>query len=660
MEQHQRLCIFSVFGSLFSQQRVGFPRDSKAACLYIQYLLSVQRTSTMVACKALTFIKRLAEVTGGDVGNLVSYDDVVMLRAELSASDKKSMDVWASAAADGVSPQSVASTLEGAASDRPSSHGALAAAAAYIALLTSPGCPAFSLFSSLGFAAALRTLKSACTKVSNTNDDENHEENVANTLSDDGMVLARFILVDLAIFLDGFPLRDMPDVLKTVFDLLSEISRTTRANVASPPESEPLAAIATRIMGSLLRPEHGETLQSAAMLMQRLAPSLIGVTGEGVRNKNFGTSSASARVHAIGLVRETAMSNAVARPAISSLLRHLALRCGERADARSAAVDATLVILRALPPYETDSFTTFVTKLSRNPKVAQRLLATELAVALLENIPGPFLPSKDVSITGIRADGDLGTPTTCTPSSGGAQLSQSVGAKASTTLAPQPWGLRCAAMLIQRASDKAPIIRAKAMQGLSTAMHDAPAPLVALVKGEVSVTGVIAAATTHCAFKEGGTPRSGLRASVLGSATITKTPHSSSVTPSSGSVGDRSDCAGASEHSPHCGSPSLVATGVNLPAVLRRRCCDEKAAVRRSAVAALEGVVIALSNSFVGPSMENLTALAGACSDPLVSVRRQGMHSLSSLLAVFPVRTSVRIRLTNCPTCIVHLACQNC
>jgi hypothetical protein len=30
-------------------------------------------------------------------------------------------------------------------------------------------------------------------------------------------------------------------------------------------------------LGRLLRPEHGETLQSAAMLMQRLAPSLLGL-----------------------------------------------------------------------------------------------------------------------------------------------------------------------------------------------------------------------------------------------------------------------------------------------------------------------------------------------------------------------------------------------
>jgi hypothetical protein len=49
-------------------------------------------------------------------------------------------------------------------SGNPSSPGALAAAAAYTAMLASPGCPAFSLFTSLGFGAALRVLKAACSK----------------------------------------------------------------------------------------------------------------------------------------------------------------------------------------------------------------------------------------------------------------------------------------------------------------------------------------------------------------------------------------------------------------------------------------------------------------------------------------------------------------
>ena len=108
------------------------------------------------------------------------------------------------------------------------------------------------------------------------------------------MDLARFILVDLATFLDGFPLRDMPDVLKTVFELLTEVSRTPRANVVaaggggrSSNDEPPLAAVAAVALGGLLRPEHGETLQSAAMLMQRLAPSLLGIVGEGSRVKSL-------------------------------------------------------------------------------------------------------------------------------------------------------------------------------------------------------------------------------------------------------------------------------------------------------------------------------------------------------------------------------------
>ena len=125
-----------------------------------------------------------------------------------------------------------------------------------------------------------------------------------------------------------------------------------------------------------------------------------------------GSTAASARVHAVGLVRVVATNNPVARPAVAALARHLALRCGERADARAAAAEATLVILRAMPPHETESFTTFVTKLSRNPKVPQRLLATELAVAMLENLPGPFLPPPSAdNAGGTPGSNVVGTPT---------------------------------------------------------------------------------------------------------------------------------------------------------------------------------------------------------------------------------------------------------
>jgi hypothetical protein len=38
----------------------------------------------------------------------------------------------------------------------------------------------------------------------------------------------RCIMVDLAVFFDAFPLRDMPDVLKTVIECLTEVVSTPR------------------------------------------------------------------------------------------------------------------------------------------------------------------------------------------------------------------------------------------------------------------------------------------------------------------------------------------------------------------------------------------------------------------------------------------------
>ena len=600
------------------------------------------------AATPLAFLKRLAEVPEGVAPDVISHDDVMALRAALCAGKSDAAELWASASADGVSLQSVASALDVAASDNPSSPGALAAASAYLALLASPGCPAFSLFTNLGFGAALRALRAACAKVGSAPDDEGgsvaHSTAAAAARSlrnVDGVDLTRFIVADLVAFLDVFPLRDMPDVLKTVFEVLTEVARTPRANAAVR-DAEPLAAVAMRALGRLLRPEHGETLQSAAMLMQRLAPSLLGLTGEGMRAKNLGPSAVSkgaksAMSHAVGLVRDIASNNPVARPAVAALTRHLALRCGENADARAAAADATLVILRALPSHETESFTTFVTKLSRNAKVPQRLLATELAVAMLESLPGPFLPPHTVptptlGYTSAGASTGASTPTACTPvrrDDAGTPT-----ARAASMWTPQPWGVRCTAVLIQRASDKAPSIRAKALQGLATALHDAPPPLVALARGEVSAAAVIAAGVNQRVFTGAGgrTPGSGLTMFAKSSRVSTTTG-----TPVSGD--GKAGCAGTPDvDSPNHGTPTCAAAGIDLPTVLRRRCFDEKAAVRKSAVAALEAAVVALASPAVGPSEEDLAAISGACSDALVSVRRQGMLSLSALLAVFPVR----------------------
>ena len=107
----------------------------------------------------------------------------------------------------------------------------------------------------------------------------------------------------------------------------------------------------------------------------------------------------------------------------------------------------------------------------------------------------------------------------------------------------------------------------------------------------------------------------------MGGGGFAKTPQSSGSirTPTSLDISGN----GVDVGSPGGGSAAGAAAGVNLPAVLRRRCDDDKASVRKSAVAALEAVVTALADPVDGPSVEDLSALARACSDNLVSVRRQ-------------------------------------
>ena len=132
-----------------------------------------------------------------------------------------------------------------------------------------------------------------------------------------------------------------------------------------------------------------------------------------------------------------------------------------------------------------------------------------------------------------------------------------------------------------------------------------------------------------------------LRRYIMGGGGLAKTPQSSGRSPASLDVSGNGIDVGSPGCGAAAGAAADAAAGVNLPAVLRRRCDDDKASVRKSAVAALEAVVTALADPVDGPSAEDLSALARACSDNLVSVRRQGMQSLSSLIAAFPVGFSV-------------------
>ena len=516
-------------------------------------------------------IRRLAEVTDTPTSGAVRIEDVFALRDSLSRSE----NIW-KGISDGVSLEAVAGTLERAMCEGPGERDALFAASVYIALLASPGCPTFSLFKSLGFTAALRTLKVECSKKVLPDSSRGCHEGTAGTAhtASDILVDVRFIVLDIAAFLRKFSLRDMPEIRRSVFELLSETAVTPRAVSTSAGEQSSTALI-MEIFEGLLQPFHGDTLQSAMILMNQLVHVMLGSSSQGTHARDQSSSANTAKLLAIRLVQKVVSDYEVAQPAVTASLRYLALRCGERASARSCVVDVSIAILSHLPQHEVEAFTTFIVKLSRNSKSSQRLLATELALNMLQTLPDPYLPGRK----GVSFNNSLDhvSESSCTLT----QLKSSDQAELLLTASgfSCSWGARCSALLMKRASDKAPTIRAKALQGIANTFQDMPFSLLALASGKLSV-----------------------------------------------SVGlSRLQCL----------------ADVSLTVVLQQRCRDEKAAVRKPAIAALETVVIALANCDKAASIEILSTIARACSDDMVSVRRQALLSLNALLRVFPENQDV-------------------
>lgn len=595
-----------------------------------------------------------------------------------SAASRPDGALWSALSARGVTPSALGRGACALVCGR-GRGAALHAAAAYAQLLASPGCPLFSLYNAGGFEGTLKALrdaaataqlaaaadkrgrkakakapKAAAQRMDVDGEDEpaagdddamdaDDEEGGADAADEvsaaDAASCGLATLAGLRTCLASLPLRDQPDALKHTLDCLGAL--------AGSPVACGFAAPALAVMRELLAPQHGDVLTTAAAQCQRLSPALLASSGRG-------SAGAAALEHVCAVAAEVAG----ARAAVAALVRHLCLRCGERAEPRARAVDAAVALLAALPRSETAAFASFLGRLSRSPSAAHRSFAADLAPALLAALPEPFAAAEPWPQE-EDAPGS-GAPTPAPPGTGGrtpgSALGRTPGAASTggldgTAASPalpqgatpgtpsagprQPWGVVCLQLLLQRASDRAPAVRAKALAGLAAAAGRAPdaaeeaAALAALLGGGGAN---IISATAACVGPAGAaTPGSGLRAAAGGATPGTlmflrrcgagRTPGGDS---DGGSSGAGSGAASG------CAPPAPVCA--ELGALLRLRCADEKSAVRRAALGALEAVASATSALCAA----DVAAVAAACGDALLSVRRAALGALCRLLAAQP------------------------
>ncbi|XP_077644123.1 condensin-2 complex subunit D3 [Lonchura striata] len=256
-------------------------------------------------------------------------------------------------------------------------------------------------------------------------------------------------------------------------------------------------------------------------------------------------------------------------PVLRILLQHICTKVPDKADYRTYAAQALVTLLDKLPCAEFAEFIAWLYKYSLT-KVSCRVFALDVALALLE------LPER----------------------SPGSSLSQDHQSLLKHKFLVQ-------VMVFGRCSDKAPVVRSKALSSFAYCLEKKAAATCESIQDLLqssSVHTVLDANTNTASMTVSGEAVSNHPLKTL------PTFRTVELTDSSGSAGpDEKD----------------------VMAMLRVRAGDEKTSVRK---AALQVFVSILKQGVLPCTAEDLGVLRERCRDPAVSVRKQALHSITDLL----------------------------
>uniref|UniRef100_A0A8C9N8X1 Condensin-2 complex subunit D3 n=1 Tax=Serinus canaria TaxID=9135 RepID=A0A8C9N8X1_SERCA len=323
----------------------------------------------------------------------------------------------------------------------------------------------------------------------------------------------------------------------------------------------------------LCSPLHGTEDKTLRCVFQRLLSVILMVeSSRGSRREPLPITSAvtSARSQAVKFISSLVdeLKEAV-YPVLRILLQHICTKVPDKADYRTYAAQALVALLDKLPCAEFAEFIAWLYKYSLT-KVSYRVFALDVALALLE------LPER----------------------SPGSSLSQEQQSLLKHKFLVQ-------VMVFGRCSDKAPVVRSKALSSLAHCLEMKAAATLESIQDLLQSSSVrtVLEANTNTA-------------SVTVSAeAVSNHPVKTLATFRTIELTDSSDTAGPD--------------GKEVMAMLRVRAGDEKTNVRKSA---LQVFVSLLKQGLVPCRAEELGVLQERCRDPALSVRKQALHSITELL----------------------------
>ncbi|GIL80353.1 hypothetical protein Vretifemale_9598 [Volvox reticuliferus] len=575
-------------------------------------------------------LARLVEVAAGDLTGQTAtealseaLEDVLQLKAASG---------WSSLEGEEVSAVALTRALGDILNDKEAGlqgH----AAAVYAALLSVQDAPIGTLCEPYAFSAFIHCLRSIClpSKREAVGEGGTQQADGAGDQMAGPSPLA--LLEDVGTFLKHHSLRGSPEMfqllLETLVDFTSSVAASgkpekgvKRGSAAARNQGVSVAEAAFALLPLAMDTRHASVTQIAAVVCHRLTPAFVGL--DAAKRSSHGWDR---RTASLNLMNNFFRAHEAARPCRTALMRRLCLKAPDKADCRQMALNSSLSLLPDCTPAEVRAFCLFLYRLSRTNKIANRMMAVDLAGALLSSISAPFTRNGPYQ---RLVDGSCGP---------GEQLEA-------------PWSALCLAVVVSRANDKSASVRSKAIGCLADCAQSFAKRLMDAPEGGQAASDIAAFLPALCASRhiqvQVTLPRG---AAAEGADGDERDDDDDDGDPSPAANTDPDVAAAPPREAKVTATiPGKVSLDLSwMRSMCHARCRDEKAAVRKVALLLLESVLelcvvaargvgpsTAARPSADGPIAEDLHVLEEATADSLVSVRKAALQVLCSLVEYHP------------------------
>ncbi|CAM9824963.1 unnamed protein product [Bubo scandiacus] len=328
----------------------------------------------------------------------------------------------------------------------------------------------------------------------------------------------------------------------------------------------------------LCSPLHGAEDKILRCVFQRILNVILMLeSAAGSRRAVLAITSAvlSARNQAIKFISSVVEElKEVVFPVLRILLQHICAKVPDKADYRTYAAQALVNLLNKLPCIEFADFIAWLYKYSHNSKIAYRVFALDVALALMD------VPERN--------------------------------SDSSLSLDHQKFlkhKFLVQVMVFGRCSDKSPVVRSKALSCFAHCLEMKAAAT------QESIQDLLQSSPVHTDLEANTNTASW----IVSTEATSSHPLKTSPTFKTIELTDSDDTA--------------VLDGKEVMAILRLRAKDEKTNVRKSALQVLTNI---LKHKVTLCTAEDLSTLQDRCRDPAVSVRKQALQSITELLVSQP------------------------